>query len=71
MGQQILKADLLDFQEPSLGGRLGTGKHIPGMVGNDVVSILESGDHAKEGEHPEVKKGFKGEASSKKPDNTF
>ena len=41
------------------------------MVGNDVVPILEPGDHAKEGEHPEVKKGFKGEASSKEPNYTF
>ena len=51
MGQEILQKNLLEFQEPGLGGGLGTGEHIPGMVGNDVVPILEPGDHAKEGEH--------------------
>ena len=71
MGQEILQKSLLEFQEPCLGGGLGTCEHIPGMVGNDAVPILEPGDHAKEGEHSQVKKCFKGEAATKKPDHTL
>ena len=71
MGKQILQGDLLEFEEPRFGGRLGGGEHVPGMFSNDVLPLLEPGDHAKQGEHAEVKECFKREAASKKPDHAF
>ena len=39
------------------------------MDSQDIVSIMESGQHTKEGEHPEVEDSFSRKRPSQKPDN--
>ena len=38
------------------------------MVGQDIVASMESGQHAKEGEHAEVKDSFSRKRASQEPD---
>ena len=71
VGQNVFQGNLLNLEEPCLGRGLGTGQHIPGMVGDGVVLTIEPCEHAKEREHAEVQEGLKREAVTKKPDHTF
>ena len=69
MRKEVLEREFLDSQEPRLGGGFGRGQHISCMVSENIVSSIESGDHTKYGEHPEVEKCFRWEATSKEPDH--
>ena len=70
-GSKYFRGYLLEFEEPGFGGRLGGGEHVPGMFSNDVLPVLEPGDHAKQGKHAQMKECFKWEAARNKPDHAF